>query len=165
MRVSALLLFLIAVTSPAFAQTHPDLSGVWTMAAANSSKAATGGGAAVLPPSDLTISQTADALSLSRTAFDRVTTMTYTFDGRENTNKSGAVTQVTRSRWEGAKFIIEGKASQVTSQGYAAWTLKQTLYRNAQGHLIIDREDVASDGTSTKSTIAHTKKKTSQPER
>src|SRR5688500_3696686 len=112
------------------AQAKPDLSGVWVPGAVKP-RAQDGGGAAALPPSDLTIQHTPAALSISRTAFDIVNTQTYKLDGSESTNKSGAVTKVTRSRWDGPRLTIEGKASQVTSAGYAAWTFKETYSLNS----------------------------------
>jgi hypothetical protein len=152
------MVFVAGMALPALAQTRPDFSGVWvpitTKAAPNVS-----GGVGALPPSDLTIVQTPAAIALSRTAFEHVTTETHTFDGHDNTNKSGAVTRVTQSHWNGAALVTEGKMSQVTSQGYAAWTLKQTLRLNAQGHLILDNESVGDDGKVTKGSLEYARKK------
>jgi hypothetical protein len=117
------------------------------------------GGSSALPPSDLTITQNATQLSVSRTFFDTVTTATHDLTGRESTNKSGAVTRVTTARWEGTKLVIEGRASQVTSQGYAAWTLKEIYALDAKGHLLIESEYKADDGTITKSVQELIKKK------
>ena len=160
-KLRAMLLVWTALTSVAAVQTHPDFSGVWAPAASPTSgppSASAGGSAAALPPMDLTVVQTGDSIALSRTAFDRVTTMTYTFDGRENTNKTGAVTRVTKSRWDGATFVIEGRASQVTSQGYAAWTFKETMARDAQRRLVLTSEHTSSDGVVTRGTVYYSKK-------
>lgn len=154
-----LCLLVLAMTCAVGAQARPDFSGVWMPMPVKPAAESTAGVVA-LPPPDLTVVQTTDAISLSRTAFDHVTTMTYTFDGKDNTNTSGAVTRVTRSHWNGAKFVTEGKASQVTSQGYAAWTLVETLHRDAQGRLVIDVESTASDGMVTKGSLSYTRKKT-----
>jgi hypothetical protein len=137
-----------AIASPAPVQTRPDFSGVWSPVAIRPAPTA---GAATLPPGDLTIRQSATALSISRTAFDDVITATQDLTGRESTNKSGAMTRVTSARWDKAQLIIEGKASQVTSQGYAAWKLKEIYSLDAKGHLLIDSEWVGDDGKVTKS--------------
>jgi hypothetical protein len=152
------LLLFIALSSTALAQLKPDFSGVWVPGDVKTSAAAGAGGAAALPPSDLTIHQSADTLSISRTAFDIVTTQTYKLDGSESTNKSGAVTRVTRSRWDGPSLVIEGKMSQVTSAGYAAWILKETYSLNSRGQLVLAAVYVSTDGTTTTSTQEFTKR-------
>ena len=54
--------------------------------------------------------------------------------------------------------MIEGKASQVTSQGYAAWTLTEIYSLDAKGRLLIDSEWVGDDGKITKNVQEHVKK-------
>jgi hypothetical protein len=130
-------------------QAHPDFSGVWSVSAIRPAPAQ--GAANSLPPSDLTITQSAAQLSVSRTAFDTVITAAYDLTGRESTNKSGAMTRITKARWEGARLVIEGKASQVTSQGYAAWTTKETYSFNAEHRLLIETEYKSDDGPVTHS--------------
>jgi len=137
-----------ALSGPTVAQAHPDFSGVWSPVAI---RPAPPGGATSLPPTDLTIRQTATALAISRTAFENVITATQDLDGRESTNKSGAMTLVTTAHWDKARLVVEGKASQVTSQGYAGWKLKEIYSLNPKGHLLIDREWIGDDGTVTKS--------------
>ena len=143
----------------ALAQKKPDFSGIWAPGAIKKKAAAAVGGSAALPPSDLTIQHTAASLSVFRTYFDIVNTQTYKLDARESTNKSGAVTKVTRSRWDGPRLVIEGKASQVTSAGYAAWTMKETYSLNSRGQLILETEHVSTDGTATTSTQEFSRKK------
>lgn len=150
-------LALVLMTGVLPAQAHTDFSGTWVPMVTAPPPQSTGGVAA-LAPSDLVIKQTTDTIALSRTAFDHVTTATYTFDGRENTNKSGAVTRLTHSRWDGAKLITEGKASQVTSMGYSAWTSKETLSIDRQGRLVIENESTAEDGVVTHGSLSYTKK-------
>ena len=140
----------LVVSGPAAAQTRPDFSGVWSLSAIRPAPKAQSGGSAALPPSDLTITQSATQFTLSRTYFDIVTTAIHDLTGRESTNKSGAVTRVTTARWEGRRLVIEGKASQITSQGYAAWTQKEIYSLDANGHLLIDSEHKSDDGTVTK---------------
>ena len=141
------------------AQKKPDFSGIWAPGAIKTKTAVAEGGSAGLPPSDLTIQHTAAALAVSSTYFDIVNTQTYKLDASESTNKSGAVTYVTRSRWDGPRLVIEGKASQVTSAGYAAWTLKETYSLNARGQLILEAEHRSTDGTVTTSTQEFSRKK------
>lgn len=147
---------ILALFSPAAAQKPPNFSGIWSVSAIR--PAPKEGGATALPPSDLTIGQTAAELSVSRTYFDNVTTSTYDLAGRESTNKSGAVTYITRARWEGARLVIEGKASQVTSQGYSAWKLKEVYSFDSKRHLLIEREYTYDDGTVRKSVTELVKK-------
>jgi hypothetical protein len=120
--------------------------------------AGSSGGVVGLPPSDLTIKQTAAELSISRTTFDIVNTQTHKLDGTESTNKSGAVVRVSRSRWDGPRLVIEGKASQVTSAGYSAWTFKDIYVLRAPGHLVMTSEHVADDGKVTTGGMEYTRK-------
>lgn len=136
-----------AIAQPAAQTTHPDFSGVWSPVAIRPAPAA---GATSLPPSDLTIRQTATELAVSRTVFDNVITATQDLTGHESTNKSGAVTEITSARWDHARLVIEGKASQVTSQGYAAWKLTEIYSLDAKGHLLIDSDWIGDDGRITK---------------
>jgi hypothetical protein len=140
-----------ALSAPATPQTRPDFTGTWTLAAIRPAPKAENGGSSALPPSDLTITQTPTQFSTSRTYFEIVNTATHDLTGRESTNKSGAVTRVTKARWVGATLVIEGKASQVTSQGYAAWTLKETYSLDAQKHLLIESDYKGDDGKITHS--------------
>jgi hypothetical protein len=148
---------LVCLGISAAAQTKPDFSGVWAPVPKKAASGATGGVAA-LPPSDLTIKQTATELSISRTAFDIVNTQTHRLDGAENTNKSGAVVRVSRARWDGPRLVIEGKASQVTSAGYSAWTFRETYALKAPGHLVMTGDHVDSDGKVTTGGMEYTKK-------
>ena len=148
---------ILTFTASEAPQKHPDFSGIWSVSAIRPAPAE--GGAGALPPSDLTIRQTETELSISRTAFDVVRTMTYDLAGRESTNKSGAVTYVTRARWEGTRLVIEGKASQITSQGYSAWKLRETYSFDAKRRLLLEREYSYDDGSVKKSVTELVKKR------
>lgn len=150
---------LIVTTAAVTAQTAVDFSGVWTPVVTKAASAPSTGGVAALPPSDLTVKQTTEFVALSRTAFDQVTTMTYLLNGHDSTNKSGATTRVTRSRWEKSAIVTEGRVSQVTSQGYDSWTLKETMRLNAQGHLLIESERTGNDGVVSKGTQEYARKR------
>lgn len=154
----AVVLLVVVLGAVALAQNRPDFSGVWVPVASKASATAGAGGSAALPPSDITIRHATTSLSVSRTAFDIVNTQTYKLDGSESSNKSGAVTRVTHSRWDGPRLVIEGKASQVTSAGYAAWTLKETYSIDSRGRLILESEYVSADGTATTRTQEFSRK-------
>ena len=152
-------LLVIVTGAVALAQRRPDFTGVWEPGELKTSAPAAAGGAAGLPPSDLTIHDTPAALSVSRTAFDTVTTQTYKLDGSENTTKTGAVTRLSRAHWDGPRLIIEGKASQVTSAGYEAWTFKDTYWIDARGKLSIQVDHTTSEGKTTTRTMEYSRKK------
>lgn len=152
------LLLLIFLNATAPGQPKPDFSGVWIPQALKTDAPAAAGGAAALPPSEITIRHTATELSVSRAVFDTVNTQTYKLDGSECTNKSGAVTRLTRARWDGPRLVFEGKASQVTSAGYAAWTEKEIYSFDARGRLIVEREHTPMDGPPIKSTQQFSRK-------
>lgn len=134
------MLLVMGVSAVALAQKTPDFSGVWVPGAFKTSAAKGTGGSMGLPPSDLTIQHTTAALAISRTAFDIVNTQTFKLDGSESTTKTGAVTRLSRSRWDGSRLVIEGKASQVTSAGYSAWTFKETYSLDSRGRLILETD-------------------------
>lgn len=155
-RIVALLV--VGLGAVALAQNRPDFSGVWAPQPPKATAPAANGGVLGLPPSDLTIQHTTALVSVSRAAFDRVNTQTFKLDGSEDTNTSGAVTRLSRSRWDGPRLVIEGKASQVTSAGYDAWTFKDTYSLDARGRLIVQAEHTASDRKVTSRTMEYTRK-------
>ena len=159
MKTQLAVLLVAGLGTVALAQNKPDFTGVWVPREVKSDSATGGSGVAALPPSDLTIQHTPAALTISRTAFDIVTTQTYKLDGSESTTKSGAVVRVSRSRWDGPRLVIEGKASQVTSAGPAEWIFKETYALNSSGQLTLTSVYVSTDGTTTRSTREFSRKK------
>jgi hypothetical protein len=152
----AMALVLIVPSAPIPAV--PDFSGVWEIV--DISPKATGGGVVALPPSDLTITQTPAAVSLATTSpWGDVKTTVYSLDGREDKNLSGAVTRLSRSKWTGTSLVTEGRASQVTSQGYDAWTFKETMRLDARGQFIIERSSLWESGEKFQSVVTHRRKK------
>ena len=124
MKILLLALFALAFSiGPAAAQKRPDFTGTWTEDASQRKlpveEREPSGGAGIasgeMPP--LKITQTADRLTIEERFMSQVTQFVYDFDGRENKNRTGAQIHTTRSRWEGAKFVIEGTIFQVTSRG------------------------------------------------
>lgn len=152
-------LLVMGLGAVVLAQKRPDFTGVWVPEIPKAQADASIGGAVGLPPSDLTIQHTAAVLAISRTAFDTVNTQTYKLDGSENTNKSGAVTRLSRTRWDGPRLVIEGKASQITSAGYSAWTFKDTYSIDARGRLMVQAEHTPPDGKATTRTMEYTRKR------
>jgi hypothetical protein len=158
MRKRIAVLLVMGLGAVVLAQKQPDFTGVWIPEMPKPQAEAATGGAVDLPPSDLTIQHTAAVLAISRMAFDTVNTQTFKFDGSENTNKSGAVTRLSRTRWDGPRLVIEGKASQVTSAGYDAWTFKDAYSIDARGRLIVQAEHIPTDGQATTRTMTYTRK-------
>lgn len=153
------LVLALLVTVPAGPpQAQPSFAGVWEIIEISPAPGNSGG--ATLPPSDLTVTHTADAVTLSTTTpWGDVKKTVHSLDGREDKNLSGAVTRLTRSKWSGASLVTEGRMSQVTSQGYEAWTLKETMRLDARGQLIIERHSVSTGGDTFHSIVTHRRKK------
>ena len=154
-RIVALgLLTLAVVPTPAAAQKHPNFSGTWVedesqrkspfdKPSANSGVKAIAG-----PPPPLTVTQTAERLTIERTRGEQTTRFVHDFDGRENKNYTGAQVHTTRTRWEGNKLVTEGSIYQVTSQGEDSWKLKEVRWLTAKGELALEVTQVDEDGKS-----------------
>jgi hypothetical protein len=138
---------------PAHAQTHPDLSGTWTVDAARSdpppADAAGGGrgraGAAALPPNQMLIRQTPADLSIQRGA----QTITYHFDGTETFYFSRGEVRATAA-WDGDKFVISWKKEFYAgpTEGYVTTTGKD-IYSLAGSVLTQESTTVPPKGSST----------------
>jgi hypothetical protein len=89
---------------PSIAQTHPDLSGTWTIDAARSDPAPAGSGRGGLPPNQILIRQTPADFSIQRGA----QTITYSFDGTETFAFIQGEVRATAA-WDGDKFVISWK--------------------------------------------------------
>lgn len=140
-------------------QTTPNFAGVWEIIDI-SPKPPEGGGVAALPPSDLTVTHTAATVAVATTSpWGDVKTTVYSLDGREDKNLSGAVTRVSRSKWVGTTLVTEGRGSQVTSQGYDAWTFSETMRLDSRGQLIIERNSLWQSGQKFHSVVTHRRKK------
>ena len=134
-------------------QKHPDFSGTWVedesqrKSPYDKPSAASGGVKAIAgPPPPLTITQTAERLTIERTRPEQTTRFVHDFDGRENKNATGAQIHTTRSRWEGARLITEGTIFQVTSQGEDSWKLKEARWLTPKGELAVEVTQVDEDG-------------------
>ena len=136
-------------------QKHPDLSGTWVEDESQRKSpydkpSANPGGVKAMtgPPAPLTITQTAERLTIERTRGEQATRFVHDFDGRENKNVTGAQLHTTRSRWEGARLITEGTIFQVTSQGEDSWKLKEVRWLTPKGELAVEVTQVDEDGKS-----------------
>lgn len=134
-------------------QKHPDFSGTWVedesqrKSPYDKPSGTTGGGKVIAgPPLPVTITQTAERLTIDRTWREQTTRFVHDFDGRENKNATGAQIHTTRSRWEGARLITEGTIFQVTSQGEDSWKLKEARWLTPRGELAVEVTQVDEDG-------------------
>lgn len=104
----------LAVATVAFAQ-KPDFSGSWTLDPdASQMGGGGGGGGRGFGAGPLTVTQTADALTIERTMGENKVTTTYKLDGTESTNTMmgrGGQTQEVKSvaKWDGATLTITSK--------------------------------------------------------
>jgi hypothetical protein len=157
--------FAVAVTVACLAagQAPPpapaNFAGTWAMTSIVFDPKPEGGGTMALPPADQVVRQTAASLAIDETVFGQVKTQTFTFDGAENTNKSGATVLVTHSHWNGKTLVTEGKMSQVTSAGYDEWTFKEARSLTAAGLMVVESRYVGRDGKTTSSTRQFTRRK------
>jgi hypothetical protein len=120
MRRSLLLLALAALLpiSAAGAQT-PDFSGTWKINLIKSDAAPAGRGGQQMDMSNvtLTITQTAEALTIVQAGMGPERTTTYYLDGRESTNAAMRGEMKSTSRWDGATLVTDGSATMDTPNG------------------------------------------------
>jgi len=119
-RVGIIAAAVFAVASVAFAQ-KPDFSGTWTLDPEASGMAAPAGGGGgggrgggALGNGPATVKQTADTLTIERTAGDNKITLTYKLDGSESKNtmmgRGGTPTEsVSTAKFDGGKLTIVTK--------------------------------------------------------
>jgi hypothetical protein len=163
--VRVLSLALVALAfgiGPAAAQKRPDFTGTWIedpaqrkMPAEERESSGSVALAGEMPP--LKITQTADRLTIEERFMSQVTQFVYDFDGRENKNRTGAQIHTTRSRWEGAKFVIEGTIFQVTSRGEDSWKLREVRWMTPKGEMAVERTQVDEDGKARTVTLVFKK--------
>ena len=163
MKVLLLALLALAITTaPAAAQKRPDFTGSWIEDPAQrklpaEERAPSGGKVMAGGMPAVKITQTADRLTLEERFMSQTTQFVYDFDGRENKNRTGAQIHTTRSRWDGAKFVIEGSIFQVTSQGEDSWKLREVRWMTPKGEMVVERTQVDEDGQSRTVTLVFKK--------
>jgi hypothetical protein len=111
--LTAVLAVALAVTG--YAQ-KPDFSGTWTPDAAAATPPAGGGGGGGgrgMAPGPMTVKQTADTLTIERTAGENKIVSVYKLDGTESVNKmmgrGGEVETKSTAKWDGSKLTVVTK--------------------------------------------------------
>jgi hypothetical protein len=105
----------LAVATIALAQAKPDFSGNWAPEADPAAAAPTGGGGGGrgMMAGPMTVKQTADTLTVERTAGENKIVSNYKLDGSESTNtmqgRGGAVEVKSVAKWDGSKLVITSK--------------------------------------------------------
>lgn len=126
----------------------PDFSGTWVLDLSKITNLLTGkpievpagkvqGGAAVATPGDTVVTQTPEAMTIVSKGRGTVTHV-FKQDGSENVNRNGAETHTSRARWEKGRFIVEGTSYSVTSAGESTRDIKEVIYLNPEGALVIE---------------------------
>ena len=106
----------VALAGTGYAQ-KPDFSGAWTPDASAATPPAGGGGGGGgrgMAPGPMTVKQTADTLTIERTAGENKIVSTYKLDGTESVNKMmgrGGAEVETKStaKWDGSKLTVVTK--------------------------------------------------------
>jgi hypothetical protein len=136
------------------AQKRPDFSGHWVEDAAQRKSPYTapgpGGGAKVLagPPPELSITQTADGLKIEDIGSRGNRRVSYDLTGKEGVNRWGAITETTKTRWEGDKLVSEGTEYQITSHGETTWKVKTVRSLRPNGEMVLEETRLDEDGVS-----------------
>ena len=124
----------VALAVAGYAQ-KPDFSGVWTPDAAAAAAAPAGGGGGGggrgMGAGPMTVKQTADSLTIERTAGENKIVSTYKLDGTESVNKmmgrGGEVETKSTAKWDGAKLTIVTKQAAPDGsvrESSQSWTLE-----------------------------------------
>ena len=159
--LTAVLAVALAVTG--YAQ-KPDFSGTWTVdaSAATTSTATTtggggGGGGRGMAPGPMVVKQTADSLTIERTAGENKIVSTYKLDGTESVNKMmgrGGAEVETKStaKWDGSKLTV------VTKQAGQDGTVRESSqsWWLEGGNLVVESTRTGREGAPvTAKTVYH----------
>ena len=112
-RIGILATAVLAVATLAFAQ-KADFSGTWAPEVdPAAAPAGGGGGGRGMMAGPMTVKQTADTLTVERTAGENKIVSNYKLDGSESTNtmqgRGGAVEVKSVAKWDGSKLVITSK--------------------------------------------------------
>ena len=122
----------VALAVAGYAQ-KPDFSGTWTpnVDPAAAAGGGGGGGGRGMAAGPMTVKQTADALTIERTAGENKIVSTYKLDGTESVNKmmgrGGEVETKSTAKWDGSKLtIVTKQAGQdgTVRESSQSWTLE-----------------------------------------
>jgi hypothetical protein len=152
-KLACVALVLMVIAAGIAAQAKPNFSGSWIRDEARTTsktngRATTASGSR-MPIGVTEIRQTPTELTIANEIMGMSMTYVLKLDGSESVNHNGAMTQTTRSHWNGARLVTEGKETQTTSQGYEEWTLKATRTLDAKGSLIVDATHMDLQGVVT----------------
>lgn len=132
-----LLFLVLAVFIPAAgaaAQDHPDFSGTWKINLIKSDAPPGRGGQQVdMSNLTLTITQTAESITLVQTGLGPDRTSTYYLDGRESTNAAMRGEMKSTSTWDGDQLVTEGSSTMQTPNGERTITLKEVRSLSEDG--------------------------------
>jgi len=121
-----LALALIVPATGATAQAHPDFSGTWKINLSKSD-APPGRGGQQMDMSNLmvTITQTAETITMVQTGMGPERTTTYYLDGRESTNAAMRGEMKSTSKWDGEQLVTDGTATGQSPNGPVTMTIKE----------------------------------------
>ena len=129
----------LSMATMAFAQ-KPDFSGTWTMDPASVPAPPAGaGGARMMAPGPMVVTQTADTLTVERIAGESKIVSTYKLNGTESVNKRtmgqmGEVEIKSKAKFDGAKLTIS-----TVQPGRDGGTMETTETWSLQGgNLVIE---------------------------
>jgi hypothetical protein len=148
------MVFVIAGSAVAGAQKRPQFSGRWVEDASQRQSPytapATGPGARVIaaPPPELSITQTTEALTIEEIGSHGTRRITYSLAGEQGVNKWGAITETTRTRWNGDELVTEGTEYQITSHGETTWKVKTVRSLRATGEMVVAQTRIDEDDES-----------------
>jgi hypothetical protein len=152
-RVGIIAAAVFAVASVAFAQAKPDFSGTWTldpeasgMPAGGGAGAGGGGGRGGMMGGPVTIKQTADTLTIERTAGDAKVVTTYNLSGKEQENSMagrGGTPMVSKyvSKWDGSKLVTT-----VTRDGQNGPQVSTETRSIEGGNMVVETQSTGRDG-------------------
>lgn len=130
----------VAVAMVGYAQSQPDFSGTWTLDTSKSEMGEMGGGGRMgrgMMGGPVTITQTADALTIEREGRNGTMKTEYKLDGTETEVRAGRGGMgKAKAHWDGATLVIE-----TTAEGMnGPMTIKETRSLAADGTMVVERE-------------------------
>lgn len=139
----------------ATAQDHPDFSGTWKINLIKSDAPPGRGGQQMdMSGLTLTITQTAEVLTIVQTGMGPERTTTYYLDGRESTNAAMRGEMKSTSTWDGDQLLTNGSATMQTPNGERTVTSKEVRSLSKDGKTMTVTTTTESPmGTRTRKTV------------
>jgi len=132
----ALFLVTLAALLPATAMAQtPDFSGTWKINMIKSDAPPQGRGGRQMDMSNmmLTISQTAETITIAQSGTGQERSTTYYLDGRESTNRAQRGEMTSKSTWDGDKLVTEGSSTFEGPNGQMTMTMKEVRTLSKDG--------------------------------